>query len=58
MDMKKIGGYPHNGYPTNIGTITGHIFIPRIGYERTTTRTLPVDIPNHMFIFSYTSHFS
>jgi len=26
-DMKKIGGYPHNGYPTDMGTGTGHIFI-------------------------------
>jgi len=37
--MKKIGGYPHNGYPTNMDT--GQIFIPRIGYEGATTRTLP-----------------
>jgi len=22
-DMKKIGGYPHNGYPTDMGTGTG-----------------------------------
>jgi len=31
-DMKKIDGYPHNGFPTNIGTGTWHIFIQRVGY--------------------------
>ena len=26
-DMKKIDGYSHNGYPTDMGTGTGQIFI-------------------------------
>jgi len=30
-DMKKIDGYPHNGYPTDMGTDTVRIFIQRIG---------------------------
>jgi len=25
--MEKIDGYPHNGYPTDMGTDTGRIFI-------------------------------
>ena len=41
VNMKKIGGYPHNGYPTNIGMGTGQIFIQRVGYEGTSTHTLP-----------------
>jgi len=40
-DMKKIGGYPHNGYPTDMGTGTRQIFIQRVGYGGATTRTLP-----------------
>jgi len=28
---EKIGGYPHNGYPTNINTDTKRIFIQRVG---------------------------
>jgi len=31
-DMKKIDGYPHNGYPTNMNTSTERIFIQRVGY--------------------------
>jgi len=43
--MKKIGGYQHNGYPTDMGTGTRQIFIKWIGYGGATTRTLPpVDI--------------
>jgi len=42
--MKKIGGYPHNGYPTDMGTGTGRIFIQRVGYGGTTTRTLPAPL--------------
>jgi len=42
--MKKIGGYPHNGYPTDMGTGTGRIFIHRVGYEGVTTRTLPAPL--------------
>jgi len=42
--MKKIDGYPHNGYPTDMGTGTGRIFIQWVGYEGTTTRTLPAPL--------------
>jgi len=41
--MKKIDGYPHNGYPTDIGTGTGQI-IQRVGYGGATTRTLPAPL--------------
>ena len=43
-NMKKIGGYPHNGYPRDMSTGTGHIFIQRVEYGRTTTRTLPAPL--------------
>jgi len=39
--MKKIDGYPHNGYTTDMDTGTGRIFIQRVGYGGATTRTLP-----------------
>jgi len=42
--MKKIDGYPHNGYLTDINTGTGRIFIQRVRYGRATTRTLPVPL--------------
>jgi len=42
--MKKINGYPHNGYPTDMGTGTGRIFIQRVGYGGATTRTLPAPL--------------
>jgi len=42
--MKKIDGYPHNGYSTDIGTGTGHIFIQRVGYGGGTTCTLPAPL--------------
>jgi len=42
--MKKIDGYPHNGYPTDMGTGTGQIFIQRVGYGGATTRTLPASL--------------
>jgi len=46
-DMKKIGEYPHNGYPTNMDTGTKHIFIQRIRYEELLPVPYPpVDIPN------------
>jgi len=48
--MKKIGGYPHNGYPTDMGTGTGRIFIQRVGYGGTTTRTLPAPLTSLMGI--------
>ena len=40
-DMKKIDEYPHNGYPTDMSTGTWQIFIQRVRYRETTTRTLP-----------------
>jgi len=42
MDMKKIDGYPRNGYPTDMNM--GRIFIQRVGYGGTTTRTLPAPL--------------
>jgi len=44
VDMKKIGGYPQNGYPTDMDTGTGQIFIQRVGYVGATTRTLPAPL--------------
>ncbi|QCD87319.1 hypothetical protein DEO72_LG3g1853 [Vigna unguiculata] len=29
VDIKKLCGYPHNGYPTNLDTATGQVFIQR-----------------------------
>jgi len=43
-DMKKIGGYPHNGYLMDMDTGMGKIFIQRVGYELATTRTLLVPL--------------
>jgi len=31
--MKKIGGYPCNRYPTDMGMSTRQIFFQRVGYE-------------------------
>jgi len=42
--MKKIGGYPHNRYPTDMGTGTRRIFIRWIGYGGATTHILPVPL--------------
>jgi len=42
--MKKIDGYQHNGYPTDMGTGTGRIFIQWVGYGGATTRTLPAPL--------------
>ena len=41
-DMKKIDGYLHNGYPTDMDTGTKRIFIQRVGCGGATTRTLLV----------------
>jgi len=43
-DMKKIYGYSHNGYPTNMDTGMERIFIRRIGCGGATTRTLPAPL--------------
>jgi len=43
-NMKKIDGYPHNGYPTDRDTGTGQIFIQRVGYGEATTRSLPAPL--------------
>jgi len=39
---EKIDGYPHNGYPMDMGMGmgTGRIFIQRVEYGGATTRTL------------------
>jgi len=42
-DMKKI-----DGYPTDMDTGIWQIFIQRIGYERATTRTLPVPLTSQV----------
>jgi len=44
VDLKKIDGYPHDGYPTDMGTGTGRIFIQRVGYGGATIRTLPAPL--------------
>jgi len=49
--MKKIGGYPHNEYPTDMGTGTRQIFIQRVGYEGATTRTLPTPLTSLVVSF-------
>jgi len=41
MNIKKLCEYPHNGYPTDMDTCTGQIFIQRVGYEGDTTHILP-----------------
>jgi len=41
---KKISGYPHNGYPTDMGIGTGLIFIQWVGCEGVITRTLSVPL--------------
>jgi len=46
VDIKKLCGYSHNGYPTDMGTSTGRIFIQRVGYGGATTPTRPVEIPS------------
>ena len=43
-DMKKIDGYAHNGYPMDMDTGTGRIFIQRVGYGEATTRSLPAPL--------------
>jgi len=50
--MKKIGGYPHNGYPTDMYTDTGQIFIQQVGYGGAATRTLPVPLTSLGYIYS------
>jgi len=44
VDIKKLCGYPHNGYLTDMGTGTGQIFIQWVGYEGATTYTLPAPL--------------
>jgi len=56
--MKKIGEYPHNGYPTNMGTGTGQIFISWVGYGGAVTRTLPAPLTSLVMYheFDYKLH--
>jgi len=42
--MKKMDGYPHNRYLTDMNTGTGWKFIQRVGYGGATTRTLPAPL--------------
>jgi len=42
---EKIDGYPHNGYPKDMGTGTRKIFIQQVRYGGATTRTIPTNIP-------------
>jgi len=44
-NMKEIGRYPHNGYPMDMGTGTGRIFIQQVGYGGATTRTRTLPAP-------------
>jgi len=41
---EKMDGYRYNGYPTDMGTGTGQIFIQRVGYKGAITRTLPAPL--------------
>jgi len=40
VDTKKLYGYPYNGYPMDIDTGTGQIFIQQVGYGGAITHTL------------------
>ena len=60
VDLKKIGEYPYNGYPMDMGTGTGHIFIQQVGYGGATSRTLPAPLTSllivvlfHLTIYMY-----
>jgi len=50
VDIKKLCGYPHNGYLTNIDTGTRHIFIQRVGYGEL------LSIPKHVKVSQLGSH--
>ena len=51
MDIKKLCRYPHNGYPTDMDTCTGQIFIQRVWYEGATTRSIPALLTSlHMIL--------
>jgi len=44
VDIKKLCGYPHNGYPTDMNMGIRQIFIQWVGYEGATTCTLPAPL--------------
>jgi len=54
--MKKIDGYPHNEYPTDMDMGTGQIFIQRVGYGGATTRTLPAPLTSLILNSNNRSH--
>jgi len=56
-DMKKIYGYSHNGYPTDMGMGTGQIFIQWVRYKRATTRTLPAPLTSLALTLPFCSLF-
>jgi len=43
-EYEEIGRYPHNGYPTDMGTSMRRIFIQRVGYQLLPG---PIYIPSH-----------
>jgi len=51
--MKKLDGYPHNGYLTDMDTSTERIFIQRVGYGGATTRTLPIPLTSLVIVNNY-----
>jgi len=51
--MKKIGGYPHNEYPTDMDMGMEQIFIQRVGYGVATTRTLPAPLTSLVVIWPH-----
>jgi len=57
-DMKKNRRYPHNGYPTDIGTGTRRIFIQRIGYGGAITRILPAPLTSLVKTVDYVGRVS
>jgi len=57
VDMKKIDGYPHNGYPADMDTGTGRIFIQRVGYGRATTHTLPAPLTSLYVLYVINSEY-
>ena len=47
VNIKKLCGYSHNGYSTDMSTGTRQIFIQRVGYGGPTILPYPpVDIPS------------
>jgi len=49
-DMKKIDGYLHIGYPTDMDTGTRQIFIQQLRYVGATTHTLPTPLTSLVWL--------